>query len=246
MIEDNADMRDYIVESINCDYHTFTAKDGAEGIKIAEREVPDLIISDIMMPKKDGYITTQELRKNDITNHIPIILLTARSDRESRLKGWQEMADEYLTKPFDTEELIIRIVNLLEIRHILKRRFGEVVFEKENIQLESNNYKNDPATSDQNRNQLLEKFIRQLDAQLEKSYAEPNTSVTEIARSMAMSNRQFYRKMSGIIDMTPVEYLRRFRLEKSKKLLDDGLSINLTALKVGFLSQSYFGKHFKC
>jgi len=126
-------MRTYIVDSIRDKYQVITAKDGEEGLKMAISDVPDLIISDVMMPKMDGYEVTHQLRKNDLTNHIPIILLTARGDRESRLKGWFEKADEYLTKPFDSEELKIRLNNLLEIRDILKKRFAETAFSAKQI-----------------------------------------------------------------------------------------------------------------
>jgi len=245
VIEDNPDMRDYIVESISPDYQALTAKDGEEGFELAQQEVPDLIISDIMMPKKDGYQTTQALRQNEITNHIPIILLTARSDRESRLKGWQEKADEYLTKPFDTEELKIRLNNLLDIRNILKRRFSEIVFDKNRYELEESSSKNELTTAERNKNRLQEKFIGQLNKHLETVYINPTVSILEMAKAMAMSERQFYRKISSVLDMTPAEYLRRFRLEKSKTLLTAGKSTNYTAFEVGFSSQSYFGKCFK-
>ena len=248
VIEDNPDMRNYIVESIQSDYQTLTAKDGEEGLAIAIKEVPDLIISDIMMPKKDGYQTTQALRKNEITNHIPIILLTARGDRESRLKGWQEKADEYLTKPFDTEELKLRLSNLLEIRDILKRRFSEAVFDispKLRKIVPETEDSDEISIAEQNRNRIRQKFIDQLNIQIEEIYFEPVVSIKNLAKNVAMSERQFYRKMGSILDMTPAEYIRRFRLEKSKLLLAEGKGLNHTALDVGFTSQSYFGKCFK-
>ena len=248
VIEDNQDMRSYIVESISENYQTLMAKDGEEGLAIAIKEVPDLIISDIMMPKKDGYETTQALRQNEVTNHIPIVLLTARGDRESRLKGWQEKADEYLTKPFDPEELKLRLSNLLEIRDILKKRFGETVFEqsqsfeKSTAETETTD---EITIAEKNQNRIRQKFIKQLNEQIEKIYFEPVVSIKELAKNVAMSERQFYRKMGSVLDMTPAEYIRRFRLEKSKVLLSEGKGLNYTALDVGFTSQSYFGKCFK-
>jgi len=242
LIEDNSDMRSYIIDCISSDFKVIIAGNGETGIAKAISEVPDLIISDIMMPKKDGYQVTNELRSNDITSHIPIVLLTARGDRESRLKGWYEKADEYLTKPFDAEELLIRLKNLLEIRNILKRQFCEISFKTDlkelKPQVEVCSIK--AANIDK-----LKKFITQLNEVLEVLYVNSDTSIADIASDIAMSERQFFRKIKSVLDMTPAEYLRRFRLEKAKALLEQGNSASFTAFEVGFSSQSYFGKCFK-
>ena len=241
VIEDNLDMREYIIESIESDYHTLTARDGEEGLKIAIEEVPDLIISDIMMPKKDGYQTTQALRENEVTNHIPIILLTARGDRASRLKAWQEKADEYLTKPFDAEELGIRLSNLLDIRNILKKRFSETVFNTTPTQASKDN----ETELDSIKQKLQYDFIQKLDQFLEIHFTDPSTSIQMLASAVIMSERQLFRKLKSVFDMTPSEYLRRFRLEKAKQLLIEGKSVSYTTFEVGFASQSYFSKCFK-
>ncbi len=246
VIEDNADMRNYIVGSIQDDYQILTARDGVEGLAIATAEVPDLIISDVMMPKMDGYETTHNLRSNDITNHIPIILLTARGDRESRLKGWKNKADEYLTKPFDVEELKIRLKNLLEIRNILKNRFGEIAFQppkkeqapKQQSELELSDIEDNISVQQ-------EKFITKLNGIMDSLYADPSTSIAMIASEVAMSERQLFRKLKSILNITPAEYLRRYRLEKSKTILEEGHNIQYAAIEVGFGSQSHFGRCFK-
>ena len=245
VIEDNEDMRNYIVTSISDEYKTLTAKNGAEGVKIAIVEVPDLIISDVMMPIMDGYQATKELRQSNITSHIPIILLTARSDRESRLKGWFEKADEYLTKPFDADELKVRLKNLLEIRNILKKRFGETAFQTRDTSFEKLSTKDNISSVEENKNKQQQVFVTKLNGVLETLHAESSCSPAIIASAVAMSERQFYRKLKSILDMTPSEYLRRFRLEKAKLLLAEGKSVNYTAFEVGFSSQSYFGQCFK-
>lgn len=245
VIEDNEDMCNYIVTSISDEYKTITAKNGKEGVKIAIAEVPDLIISDVMMPIMDGYQSTKELRQSNITSHIPIILLTARSDRESRLKGWYEKADEYLTKPFDVDELKIRVKNLLEIRNILKKRFGETAFQTSDSSFKGQSTQNNSSGVDENKNKQQQLFVTQLNEVLETLHTESSTSPAIIASAVAMSERQFYRKLKSILDMTPAEYLRRFRLEKAKLLLAEGKSVNYTAFEVGFSSQSYFGQCFK-
>ena len=239
LIEDNSDMTDFISNSLENSYHVLTAKNGNEGLEKAISEVPDIIVSDIMMPQKDGYLTTQELRKNSITNHIPIILLTARHDRDSRLKAWHEKADDFITKPFDIEELKMRLDNLLEIRGILKRKFSESLF-----QPDTSKVKQQPLSNDAD-DKIQKKFILQLNDVLEPLYTDPSVSVSTIATAAAMSERQFFRKLKSILDMTPMEYLRRFRLEKSKQLLSTGKTANYTAIEVGFSSQAYFSKCFK-
>jgi len=250
VIEDNDDMRQYIVESIGQQFNTLVASDGQAGLELAIQEVPDLIISDIMMPKLDGYQTTKALREVQITNHIPVVLLTARGDRDSRLKGWEEKADEYITKPFDVEELIIRISNLIEIRNILKRRFSETVFEQTEQALESSVQEMDSDSENLsiveiNTQKLQQEFINQLNQKIESVYMNAELGVIDLAKSVNMSERQFYRKLKSVIDMTPSEYLRRFRLEKSKEVLRSGKTANFTAFEVGFSSQAYFSKCFK-
>lgn len=250
VIEDNDDMRQYIVESIGQQFNTLVAADGQAGLELAIQEVPDLIISDIMMPKLDGYQTTKALREAQITNHIPVVLLTARGDRDSRLKGWEEKADEYITKPFDVEELIIRISNLIEIRNILKRRFSETVFEQteqapESLVQEMDGDSGNLSIVEINTQKLQQEFINQLNQQIESVYMNAELGVIDLAKSVNMSERQFYRKLKSVIDMTPSEYLRRFRLEKSKEVLRSGKTANFTAFEVGFSSQAYFSKCFK-
>ena len=246
VIEDNQDMQDYIVGSLGDEYRAITASNGEEGVKLAKHEVPDLIISDIMMPKKDGFETTKELRSSDITSHIPIILLTALGDSENRIKGWQQKADEYLAKPFNTDELNTRIESLLEIRNILKRRFGETVFEKKEVDDEiKSNLRNRITIADKNKNQLQQEFIRLFNEQLEQNYSDASVSIGHLATELSMSERQFFRKLKSIVDMTPREYLRRYRLEKAKEQLKRGNTATNTAFDVGFSSQSYFAKCFK-
>ncbi|TQV73703.1 response regulator [Aliikangiella marina] len=243
VIEDNDDMRQYIAQSISPQYNVTTAKNGKEGIEIAVNEVPDLIVSDIMMPDIDGFQTTQLLRKNPVTNHIPIILLTARGDRDSRLRGWQENADEYLTKPFDPEELNLRLANLLDIRDILKKCFAANLFTANEDKNHNNSVRSDDLQVHK-RNQQCD-FLDKINCSLEKLHCNANLSMDELAESIHMSRRQLFRKVKSVLDMTPAEYLRRFRLEKAKQLLADGNSSSYVAFEVGFSSQSYFSKCFK-
>jgi DNA-binding response OmpR family regulator len=243
VIEDNYDMSQYITSFLHDDYIVLTAYDGLEGVKLSEQEVPDLIISDVMMPKLDGYQTTQKIRQNPITNHIPIILLTSRQDFESKLKGWHHQIDEYLTKPFNEEELKVRIKNLLAIRNILKNRHNNMILKGTHINPNILEEISDASTIELMKKQ--ERFINNLNQTLEEKYTDTSITVNTIARAMAMSERQLFRKLKSVLGITPTEYLRRFRLEKACLLLAKGESAINTAFDAGFSSQSYFGKCFK-
>lgn len=234
IIEDNDDMRHYIQESVSATYKVSTASDGEQGVSIAVQEIPDLIISDIMMPKLDGYQVTSQLRQHTATSHIPIILLTAKDDKVSRMKGWHERADEYLTKPFDVNELNIRIKSLLEIRDLLKQRFADSIFKTDA-----------PSNSTDELENQEQIFIKNLNKVMEEFYTDHQIKISEISSKVAMSDRQLSRKLKSTVDMTPTEYLRKYRLERAKDLLSNGETVTNTAFQVGFTSSSYFTSCFK-
>ena len=243
IIEDNPDMNKYMADCLSEDYIVISAYDGLEGVNLAIEEVPELIISDIMMPILDGYQATQKIRENPVTNHIPIILLTSRHDLESKLKGWHHRVDEYLTKPFNVEELKIRIENLLAIREILKSRNSQKTLKSLHIEQDLLNKLIDTASVEQINKQ--DAFIEKLNHTLEKQHTDTSTTVNTIAKSIAMSERQLFRKLKSVLGITPTDYLRRFRLEKACLLLAQGQSAINTAFDTGFSSQSYFTKCFK-
>ncbi len=243
IIEDNPDMNQYMADCLAKDYIVLSAYDGLEGVSLAIKEVPDLIISDIMMPILDGYQATQKIRENSVTNHIPIILLTSRHDLESKLKGWHHQVDEYLTKPFNVEELKIRIENLLAIRNLLKKRNNQKALKSSHIEQDLLDKLIDTASVEQINKQDV--FIEKLNQTLEKQHTDTSTTVNTVAKAMAMSERQLFRKLKSVLGVTPTDYLRRFRLEKACLLLAQGQSAINTAFDSGFSSQSYFSKCFK-
>jgi signal transduction histidine kinase/ligand-binding sensor domain-containing protein/DNA-binding response OmpR family regulator len=243
IIEDNHDMNQYMVDCLADDYIVLNAYDGLEGVNLAIQEVPDLIISDIMMPILDGYQATQKIRANPITDHIPIILLTSRHDLESKLKGWHHQVDEYLTKPFNVEELRLRIESLLAIRNILKNKKNQKAAKSPHIEQSLLDKLIDAASIEQISKQDI--FIEKLNEVLEKKYTDTSTTVNTVAKAMAMSERQLFRKLKSILGATPTDYLRRFRLEKACLLLAQGQSAINTTFDTGFSSQSYFSKCFK-
>lgn len=261
VIEDNADMRQYIIDSLSGRYQCLGAPDGEAGLALAVQYLPDLVISDVMMPKMDGFEVTERLKNDEKTNHIPVILLTARGDRQSRIKGWSQKADEYLEKPFNTEELLMRIDNLLAIRQLLRKRFGQAFISPlpadeleairptasdnsltDSSKIVSTELAREDGTS---LNPAHQVFLDQTNKVLDQYYPDSDFDVAKFAVQMALSHRQLGRKMKAILDMTPAEALRNYRLNQAAKLLSQGGSASVVAHQVGFTTHSYFSQCFK-
>ena len=237
IVEDNIDMRNYIIEGLADNYTCLAASDGAIGFELAKESIPDLIVSDVMMPNMNGYELTEKLKNDSNTNHIPVVLLTALNDQNNRIEGLSRKADDYLTKPFDTEELAIRISNLIEVGTILKSKFLDTLFTENEI------VTNIDASGSLDGND--QGFIVSLDEIISDIYKNPETKISDISSKMFMSQRQLLRKFKGVLDISPAEYLRRYRLEKAKELIISGKPPGNVALEVGFSSHTHFGKCFK-
>jgi DNA-binding response OmpR family regulator/nitrogen-specific signal transduction histidine kinase/AraC-like DNA-binding protein len=275
VIEDNAEMRQYIVACLSGRFHCTSAVDGEQGVAMAREMLPDLVISDVMMPKMNGFEVTKCLKGDDLTSHIPLILLTAQGDRESRLKGWAENADEFLQKPFNTDELLIRIDNLLSIRSLLRQRYQRA-FTEPKAQNASSSSLSSPlpsllpsnitaeigvarVTESANHGSLAEEeadqetavnivhqaFIDRVNEVLELNYTDEAFDVGQFAAQMALSGRQFSRKMKTLLDLSPVESIRSFRLKKAAEQLASGVTPSTVSHQVGFASHSYFSQCFK-
>ncbi len=184
-------------------YHIEEAVNGEQGVRKAEKIIPDLIISDMMMPKMDGNELTRILKNNEKTSHIPIILLTARSGQENKIEGLETGADDYLTKPFDIKELQVRIENLIKIRKKLQAKYS-----KSEYVLKANRKK---GTS------LDEQFIIKVMEVIEKHISEEEFSIEEFGNEVGMSRTQFHRKFKAITGKPASMFLRSVRLAKSKK-----------------------------
>ncbi|TQV89337.1 two-component regulator propeller domain-containing protein [Aliikangiella coralliicola] len=231
IVDDNPDMRLFISQSLSR-YHCLFASDGQEGVAKALTEVPDLIVCDLMMPGLDGFQVCRVIRSDERTSHIPIVLLTAKGDEESRLKGWQEQVDEFLTKPFNSRELELRVRNILILRDIRKNKLGHQVAQGNNKQ-------------DLQLSKIDQKFIDKLDQLLEKNFADPGFDRAQMAKSMAVSERQLQRKLKALINFNPSDYVREFRLRKATKLLVDGNQIAVVSDRCGFVSNAHFSRCFK-
>lgn len=246
VIEDNADMQSHIKQVVEQNHHCILAGSGELGLQLAQEYVPDLIVCDLMLPGIDGFDVLKSIKQHELTAHIPVILLTARSDLESRLQGLNLNADEYLSKPFNHHELLTRIQNLIDNRKQLQQRYL-VQFNKEQKTerrevSQSNAAKLTTETVEDN---FEDKFLAKLEAQIAKLYTDPTLDISRLAKELAMSERQLQRKMKVMLDSTPNNFIKEFRLKKAQALLASGAQIGRIAMDVGFSSQTYFGRCFK-
>jgi len=235
VVDDNPDLRSFIVAVLSELYQCIAAANGREGVAVALREIPDLIVSDIMMPEMDGFELSRTLKEDERTCHIPIIMLTARGDRQSRLRSWREYADEFLIKPFDEEELLLRVSNLLAIRKILQTRFGASLTKHHGL---ADIAKLGLGPRDQT-------FLGRLTAIFEQQHGNCEFSMEEMAACMNMSVRQLQRKIKGLTGHSPKELLRIYRLHEAQRHLCAGDRPNEVAYTVGFSSPAYFARCFK-
>ena len=240
-VDDNADILAYLRTILQGRYKIFEAADGREGLQIAEKEVPDLIISDIMMPVMNGLDFCRQIKENIITSHIPVIMLTARSLDENQVEGYINGADAYITKPFSSKLLLARIDNLLKNRRLLKNIWESHSAEPataEPTQQTDNQPQESTATEDI--------FVKRFREYVEAHISESELSVESLALEMGMSRTQFYRKIKALTGSTPVDLLRKSRLQYGRKLLAETTkTISEIAYNSGFSSPAYFTKCFK-
>jgi DNA-binding response OmpR family regulator len=230
LIDDNADLREFIAEELSGIYRVLTATNGEEGWQLAQQELPEVIISDVMMPGLDGYALTERLKTNPLTNHIAVMLLTAKVAQESKVAGLAQGADDYLTKPFHLQELKLRLRNLLEHQQKLREHYQQQLSLPE------------PTTAvEMVQDKFLQTLYQALDAQLDNSKFD----VDDLAAAVAMSRRTLYRKLAGITGLTPNDIIRDYRLKRATQFLKAGHTVSETAYLVGFESPSYFSHSFK-
>ncbi len=232
IIDDNRDIRQFIAATLEEQYACLLASDGRAGVALAIEHIPDVIICDVMMPEMDGFQVSKIIRNDARTSHIPLLLLTALDDKKSRMRGWREHVDVYLTKPFDPNELIIQLENILVIRNILKRKAGQL------IKAGEQSANTDLSLVDQ-------KFVNQLNEVIKNNFHLSNYMRPQMASDMAVSVKQLQRKIKALIDKNPMDLLREYRLEQAAKLLKEGHQINVVAANCGFNSTSYFSQCFK-
>ena len=230
LVEDNNDFRHYLQEELRRHFVVFEASDGEEGEAVALQQKPDIIITDLMMPKMDGIELCKRIKHNIDVSHIPIILLTASASVENEERGYKEGADAYMTKPFKWEILTARIHNLLAQR----RQQNEF---KQNAEAEAKDVTISPADED-----FLNKALRFVEKNMDNS----EYSVDELSDDMAMSRATLFRKMRSVIGMSPTDFIRNTRLKRATQLITEGrLSVTEIAYSVGYSSPGHFTKSFK-
>ena len=230
VVEDNEELRAFISESLQKNYRTISAANGKQALHIATEELPDIIISDVMMPEMDGYALCKKIKSNITTDHIAIILLTAKTAHESVMEGLTSGADDYITKPFHFDELQLRIHNILQ--------------RQENLRLFFQSQLNNPE-SVINVKETEDPFISNLYTIIDAHLDDTTLSVEKLATKAAVSSRTLNRKLSSIIGLSANELIRQYRLKRSVEFLKSGNNISETAYSVGFETHSHFSTSFK-
>jgi len=231
VVEDNADVRTYIKGYLIPAYQVVEAQDGVEGIEKAQEVIPDLIISDVMMPNRDGYDVCKTLKRDQKTSHIPIILLTAKAASENRIDGLETGADDYLVKPFEPKELLARVKNLIDLRRKLRERFRtSIPLRPGEITVTSGD----------------DEFLRRAKGIVEGRMADEQFSVEEFASELFMSRSQLHRKLTALTNLSASDFIRYLRLHRAMDLLRSGSgTISEIAYKVGFTDPSHFSRSFR-
>lgn len=230
IVEDNPDIVQYLAACLQSQFQLDFAVDGQEGIEKAIEQVPDIILSDVMMPRKDGLELCQTLKLDQRTSHIPIVLLTAKADVESRIAGLERGADAYLAKPFNKKELLVSLQKLIELRRRLQQRYSsQEVLEPST----------DPAL------QMEDAFMKKIREAVEQNLDDENFGAPELGKTLGMGRSSLYAKIKALTDRSPALLIRSIRLQKSKELLKTTeLNISQVAFEVGFYDPSYFSRCF--
>ncbi len=230
LIEDNDDVLLYLKSFIPKEFNVVTARDGVEGMELAHELVPDIIVSDIMMPNKDGLAVGRAIRESELLNHIPLILLTAKSTLDDRLEGLRQGADAYIKKPFHPSELLVQMDALLESRRLLKKKYMHSVLKDET-----------PPKRDINMD-----FLQKATDIVYSEMHSPHFSVVSLADKLSISSSQLNRKLNAISGYTPSGFIMRLRIERAKKKLTfENKPIGQIAEECGFYDTAYFSRTFK-
>ena len=231
IVEDNSDMRQFIKENVQMNYKVIESVDGEDGLNKAIENIPDLIISDVLMPKLSGYELCSKIKTDERTSHIPLIILTSKAETNSRIIGLETGADDYLTKPFNSAELLLRIKNLIDQRKKLREKFSrQIKLEPKDVTVTSTD----------------EKFLTRVLEIIEKNINNEKFSAEDFAENVGMSKTHLNRKLNALTDTSANEFIRTYRLKKAARLLS-GRSGNISeiAYEVGFSNPSYFAESFK-
>lgn len=212
-------------------YRVLTAVNGLEGLKIAKEALPDVIITDVIMPEMNGYKFCESIKNDLKTSHIPLLMLTAKARIDDRIEGIEKGADAYMVKPFDMRLLKLRVSQLITSRQLIFNKYFSLINDVP---------KNINTTS------LDKEFIQKVLLYINENIGDPDLNVESLASELNLSRSQFYRKIKALTNQTASEFLRNIRLQKAKQIIEMGnTNISEVSYKVGFSSPSYFTKCFK-
>lgn len=230
LVEDNPDVVRYLSACLEKDYRIATALDGQTGVEMAIEITPDIIISDVMMPQKDGYEVCEILKNDERTSHIPIILLTAKADQASRITGLRKGADAYLAKPFHRQELQIRLEQLIEIRRKMQERYAGL----------------DPQELNDKAYLVEDQFLQKVRRIVEENLSDADFGLAQLCRAVGLSRSQLFRKLKALTGKSTSLVIRSIRLQRARKLLQTTeLNVSEVAYEVGFKDLSYFSRCFQ-
>ena len=230
IVEDNIDLCNYIAKNLRDSYQILAAENGKKGLELANESIPDLVISDLMMPVMGGMEMCRLLKTGERTNHIPVIMLTAKADRGSKIEGLETGADDYIIKPFDAEELQVRVRNLIEQYRKLREKIRK--------ELISESSENLPLLKDQ--------FLSKLMESMDKHISEPEFTMEHLGKELFMSRAQLYRKVASTTGMNPNELMQMFRMKHAARLLlSSEYNVAQVMYQVGMRNTSYFAQSFR-
>lgn len=234
IVEDNPDLRHYIASIFANQYQLIMAVDGEEGLEKAIEYIPDVVISDLMMPKLDGLGLCEKLKTDERTNHVPVVMLTAKATIADKLIGLEKGADDYLSKPFNKEELSLRVKNLVHQRELMRSKYSA-----QSTAIIS-------VAETQHEPTLDELFVQKAKRVIDKHLNKSGFDVEEFADKMNLSAVQLRRKIKALTDQTVTEFVRNYRLEIAAAMLKKGQgTVSEIAYQVGFDSMPYFSKVFQ-
>ncbi len=231
IVDDHHDVRRYVRAQLAPDYRIVEARDGRQGVEAAMDLIPDLVISDVMMPEMDGFQLCERLKTSEKTSHVPVILLTARADEADKLAGLEIGADDYLSKPFSSKELRVRVHNLIASRRKLRQRFRrEGLLQPRRPEVSS----------------IEETFVHKLMVVIEDNLGEEHFNPQILSDQLHMSLRQLQRKTRALTGQTPSDFIRTIRLQRARQLLEQHAgTVSEIAFRVGFNDLSYFSRCFR-
>ncbi len=231
VVEDQRELRKFVVENLGNNFRFMEAENGKQGAELALEHLPDVVISDVMMPEMDGFQLCKTIKENEITSHIPVILLTAKSDQNDKIEGLEIGADDYLTKPFSISELTLRVKSRIRLQENLRKKFvGNTIPITENVS---------------ELNQRDRNFLEKLNNIVRKNIEKELSDVTTLATEIGLSSSQLTRKLKALTGQTPANFINNIQMDIALQLLQNGDSVSEAAWKIGFSEPAYFTKVFK-